>query len=171
MAGKTNLNQLSRRKFIRRSAVAVLPWVAAGGVLAGPKKSAAPGNMTLRIDKIVMHETPQSDGWFICIEAAVGEIRRRFHVAGDDYHGKEVAISTDLALPGVRSGQKCAFVCQLDDTDENVCGDGVDNRSTGSFIVSARGSQGFKPEDNWSYTLHWSLRPSTGSRDAALRAK
>jgi hypothetical protein len=171
MAGKTNLNQLSRRKFIRRSAVAVSLWVAAGGVRAALEKSNTSANKTLRIDKIVMHETPQSTGWFICFEATVGEARHRFHVAGEDHHGREVAISADLALPGVRSGQKCVFVCQLDDTDENVCGDGVDNRSTGSFIVSARGSQDFKPEDNWSYTLYWSLHPSASRPDATRRAK
>jgi len=63
-----------------------------------------------------------------------------------------------LELPNTRTGQKCGFKLQLDDTDEDACTDEVDNRSTGEFIVSEKGAQAFKPEDNWRYTVRWHLK-------------
>ena len=46
--------------------------------------------------------------------------------------------------------------------DLDVAGDEItdemDNKSTGSFTVSSSGSQTFKPEDGWSYTIYWHLK-------------
>jgi hypothetical protein len=48
---------------------------------------------------------------------------------------------------------------QLDDVDTDACTDSADNRSTGEFSVSERGSQSYKPEDNWRYIIRWHLKP------------
>jgi hypothetical protein len=46
----------------------------------------------------------------------------------------------------------------LDDVDDDACTDEVDNRSAGEFIISERGSQSYKPEANWRYTVRWHLK-------------
>jgi len=69
-----------------------------------------------------------------------------------------VTIPVALEVPKMSAGKKCTFTLQLDDIDDDACGDEPDNRSTGEFTVSERGSQPYKPEDNWRYTIRWHLK-------------
>ena len=113
---------------------------------------------TLVIDEIEMADTPQGSTWYLCFEATVEGVTRRYHVEGKGYDKNQVTVPLALELPNTRAGQKCGFKLQLDDTDEDACTDEVDNRSTGEFIVSEKGAQAFKPEDNWRYTVRWHLK-------------
>jgi hypothetical protein len=112
----------------------------------------------LVIDEIEMLDTPQSATWFLCLEAKVEGVSRRYHLEGKGYDKNQVTIPVGLELPQVRAGQKCSFKLQLDDMDEDVCTEEVDNRSTGEFTVSEKGTQTYKPEDNWRYTVRWHLK-------------
>jgi hypothetical protein len=47
---------------------------------------------------------------------------------------------------------------QLDDIDGDACSDEPDNRSNGEFTVSEKGSQTFKPANDWNYTIRWHLK-------------
>ena len=47
---------------------------------------------------------------------------------------------------------------KLDDVAGDEITDEMDNRSTGSFTATSSGSQNFKPEDGWSYTIYWHLK-------------
>jgi len=119
----------------------------------------SPTAQTLVIDEIEMADTPQSTTWFVCLEAKTPDgTSHRYYVAGKGYDKKQVTIPVGLELPKAKTGQKCSFTLQLDDIDDDACGDEPDNRSTGEFIVSERGSQSFKPEDHWRYTIRWHLR-------------
>jgi len=42
--------------------------------------------------------------------------------------------------------------------DDDACGDEPDNRTTGEFTVSERGSQSYKPDDHWRFTVRWHLK-------------
>ncbi len=119
-------------------------------------KTTAQGG-TLVIDEIEMANTPQAT-WFICFEAKIGDTSRRYYVEGKEYTKNQVTIPTALELPKVQAGQKCSFKIQLDDIDGDACSDEPDNRSTGEFTVTDKGSQSFKPEDNWRYTIRWHLK-------------
>ena len=81
-------------------------------------------------------------------------------IANKSYDKTPVTIPLALSLPKVRKGQTCNFVCQLDDVEDDVCTDEIDNKSTGSFIISENGSQTFKPEDTWRYTISRHLKAS-----------
>ena len=119
---------------------------------------AAAETATLVIDEIEMADTPQRATWFLCFEATVGGVTRRYHVAGKGYDKNQVTIPLALEWPKIQPGQKCSFKLQLDDVDEDVTTDEVDNRSTGEFTVSQRGAQAYRPEDDWRYTLRWHLK-------------
>jgi len=115
--------------------------------------------LTLVVDEIEMADTPQSATWFVCFEIKTPDgASHRYHVAGKEFDKKQVTIPVALELPKVNAGQKCSFTLQLDDVDDDACGDAPDNRSAGDFTVSERGSQSYKPEDNWHYTIRWHLK-------------
>lgn len=120
--------------------------------------AAADEPKTLVIDKIVMHKTPQTDEWYLCFDASVGTTTKRFHVPEKTYSKSELTIATDLAIPNVRKSQVCNFVMKLDDVSGDECSDEMDNRSAGSFTVTDSGSQDYKPESAWSYTITWHLK-------------
>jgi hypothetical protein len=113
---------------------------------------------TLVIDEIEMSETPQNATWFLCFEATADGVSRRHHVENKGYSKSKVTIPMALELPKARAGQKCSFTLKLDDVDADVCTDEVDNRSTGELTISERGSQFYKPEANWHYTIRWHLK-------------
>ncbi len=113
---------------------------------------------TLVIDEIEMADTPQSATWFLYLEAKVEGVTSSYHVEGKGYDKNQVTIPMALELPKAKAGQKCSFTLKLDDVDADVCTDEVDNRSTGEFMISNKGVQTFKPEDNWRYTLRWHLK-------------
>jgi hypothetical protein len=46
----------------------------------------------------------------------------------------------------------------MDDVPGDECTEEMDNRSAGNFAVTDSGSQEFKPEDSWRYTIHWHLK-------------
>ena len=113
---------------------------------------------TLVIDEIEMMDTPQAATWFICFEATASGEKRRFYEENKGYEKSQVKIPVNLEVPKVTAGQKCAFKMQLDDVDGDACTDDVDNRSTGEFVASEKGSQSYKPENNWQYTIRWHLK-------------
>jgi hypothetical protein len=112
----------------------------------------------LVIDKIVMHKTPQSAGYYLCFDATVGTTTKRFNIPNKAYEGTEVTIPTALAIPNARAEQTCKFVLKLDDNADDECTEEADNSTNGSFTVTSSGSQTFKPEDGWSYTIYWHLK-------------
>src|SRR5437867_405976 len=113
---------------------------------------------TLVIDEIEMANTPQGATWFFCFEANLGDVKQRYYLPNKGYEKNQVTIPVALELAKARVGQKCSFKMQLDDVDEDACTEEVDNRSTGEFTVSEKGSQAYKPEDNWRYTIRWHLK-------------
>jgi hypothetical protein len=122
------------------------------------KAAATAGGGTLVIDEVEMADTPQSATWFFCFEASIGDVKKRYYVANKGYDKNQVTIPMALELPKAQAGQKVSFKMQLDDVDEDTCTDEMDNRSTGEFMVSEKGSQAFKPESNWRYTIRWHLK-------------
>jgi hypothetical protein len=118
----------------------------------------SPPATTLVIDEIEIADTPQSATWFLCFEANVGGTNSRHYLQNKGYEKNQVTIPLALELPKVRTGQKCSFKLQLDDIDEDVCTDEVDNRSTGEFTATEKGSQTYSPESNWKYTIRWHLK-------------
>src|SRR6266550_2041186 len=122
------------------------------------KAAAGDEAKTLVIDKIVMHTTPQTAEWYLCFEATVGDATRRFNIPNKTYEKEDVTIPTELALANVRKDQTCKFVMKLDDVAGDECTEEMDNKSTGSFTVTDGGSQAFKPEDHWRYTIYWHLK-------------
>jgi len=116
------------------------------------------GGGTLVIDEVQMTATPQSATWYFCIEFKLGDATRRYYVENKGYDKSQVTIPVALELPKAQAGQKVTFKMQLDDIDGDACSDEPDNRSTGEFAVSERGSQSFKPENEWSYTIKWHLK-------------
>ena len=113
---------------------------------------------TLVIDEIEMATTPQVATWFLCFEATVEGVKHRHYLPNKGYEKNQVTIPLALEFPKARAGQKCSFKLQLDDVDDDACTDEVDNRSTGEFTLSEHGSQEYKPESNWRYTLRWHLK-------------
>jgi len=112
---------------------------------------------TLVIDEIEMADTPQSSTWYLCFEADVNGRKARHYTENKGYEKNQVTIPLSLELKA-KPGQKCTFKLQLDDVDGDACTDEVDNRSTGEFTVSERGSQSYKPEDHWRYTIRWHIK-------------
>jgi hypothetical protein len=121
-------------------------------------KESAAGGATLVIDEVVMADTPQSSTWFVCFEAKVEGVTRRYYVANKSFDKNQVTVPVALELPQVKPGQKCSFKLQLDDVDEDACGEEADNSSKGDFTVSEKGTQAYKPEDNWKYTINWHMK-------------
>jgi len=122
------------------------------------KAAAGDEAKTLVIDKIVMHMTPQTAEWYFCFEATVGDSTKRFNIPNKTWEKDEVTIPTELAVANVRKDQTCKFVMKLDDVAGDECSEEMDNKSTGSFTVTESGSQAFKPEDHWRYTIYWHLK-------------
>ncbi len=124
------------------------------------KKAAAAASepKTLYLDKIVMHQTPQVATWFVCFEAKTGGALQRFNVPNQSFDKDNVTIPMDLKIAGVLPGQTCTFKCQLDDVESDVCTDDIDNTSSEKFTVTESGSQEYKPEDHWRYTIYWHLK-------------
>ena len=120
-------------------------------------KSAAEAK-TLIIDEIQMTETPQSATWYLCFEAKVEGVSRRYYVENKGYDKNQVVIPISLEAAKVKPGQKCSFRLQLDDVDGDACGEEADNSSTGEFTVTERGAQTYRPEDHWQYTVRWHLK-------------
>lgn len=113
---------------------------------------------TLVIDKIVMHKSPQSTEYFLCLDVTVGETTKRFNVPDKAYEKDGLTIATDLAIPNVSKDATCKFVMKLDDVAGDECAEEMDNRSAGSFAVTESGSQEYKPESQWRYTVYWHLK-------------
>ena len=113
---------------------------------------------TLVIDEIEMADTPQNSTWFLCFDARVEGVTRTYHLEGKGYNKSQITIPVALELPKIRAGQKCNFTLKLDDVEEDVCSGEVDNKSIGEFTVTEKGTQTYKPEDNWRYTIRWHLK-------------
>lgn len=113
---------------------------------------------TLVIDKIVMNQKLQDAEWYLCFEATVDGVTKRFNLPNHIYSKNELTVEMELAVPNVRPGATCKFVMKMDDVAGDECTEEMDNRSAGSFTVSDSGSQEFKPENAWRYTIHWHLK-------------
>jgi hypothetical protein len=122
------------------------------------KASASAQGGSLVIDEIQMAATPQSATWYFCFEAKLGGVMRRYYIENKGYDKSQVTIPVALELPKALAGQMVKFKMQLDDIDGDACSDEPDNRSNGEFTVSEKGSQTFKPENDWSYTIRWHLK-------------
>lgn len=118
----------------------------------------APVAKTLRVEKVVMHATPQSATWFFCFEAKTDGPMKRFNEPGREYSRSDVTIPMTLELGNIQAGQVCTIKCQLDDVENDVCTDEIDNTMTATFTTSDRGSKEFKPESGWRFTVYWSLK-------------
>ena len=103
-------------------------------------------------------KSPQSTEYYLCLDATVGGATKRFNVPDKTYEKDGVTIATDLTIPNVSKDATCKFVMKLDDVAGDECGEDMDNRSAGSFTVTDRGSQEFKPEGQWRYTIYWQLK-------------
>ena len=115
-------------------------------------------NSTLVIDAIEMADTPQTAIWYLCFEATVDGVKKRHFLPDKGYEKNQVNVPMTLEFPKAHAGQKCSFKLQLDDIEEDTCGDEPDQRSTGEFTVNERGSQTYKPEGNLQYTIRWHLK-------------
>jgi hypothetical protein len=122
------------------------------------RMAAASGNGTLVIDEIEMADTPQTAIWYFCLEATVNGVKKRHFVADKGYDKNQVTIPVGMEFPKADAGQKCSFWMQLDDIEEDTCGGEPDQRSTGEFTLTERGSQTYKPEAKWRYTIRWHLK-------------
>jgi len=121
-------------------------------------KATAQGGGSLVIDEVQMTATPQNATWYFCFEAKAGSVMRRYYIENKGYDKSQVTIPVALEFPKAQPGQKVTFKMQLDDIDGDACSDEPDNRSNGEFTVSEKGSQTFKPENDWSYTIRWHLK-------------
>ena len=122
------------------------------------KMAATAEAKTLVIDKIVMHKSPQSAEYYLCFDVTVGEATKRFNVPDKTYEKDGLTIATDLAIPNVSKDAICKFVLKLDDVAGDECTEEMDNRSASSFTVTESGSQEYKPEGQWRYTVYWHLK-------------
>jgi hypothetical protein len=113
----------------------------------------------LVIDDIQMSDTPQSATYYLCFEASAPGVSRRYYVENKGYDKSQVTIPVALELTNVKPGQKCGFKLQLDDVDGDACGNEADNSSSGEFTINERGSQTYKPEEHWHYTIRWHFAP------------
>lgn len=111
----------------------------------------------LIIEDVLMERTPQSATWFLCFEVTAGPVTQKYHIEDKGYDKTPVTIPLNLTLSGVAKGQKCTFTLKLDDVDGDACGDDADNRSSGDFLAGDKGSQSYKPEEQWRYTVHWRM--------------
>jgi hypothetical protein len=113
--------------------------------------------MDLIIDRLTMHETPQSGTWLFCFMATAGSASGTYHIPDKEYSGDGINIDMGLRLNNVSAGQTCYFRCNLDDDEADVCGDSAEDRSSGSFTANSPGSQSYNPQDDWSYTIYWHM--------------
>ena len=120
-------------------------------------KSGGQAGGTLVIDAIEMADAPQGGTWYICFDVKLGTMTRRYHVENKGFDKNQVTIPVALEIPKAEAGQKCTFKMQLDDVAGDECEE-ADNSSTGEFTISDKGSQTFKPEEHWNYTIRWHLK-------------
>jgi hypothetical protein len=124
---------------------------------AKPLRTPAEGGGTLYIDKIVMHKTPQSGTWRMCIKASADGVDSTFN-PNKEFEDDEITIDTpSLKMRGVRSEVICSFLVHLDDDKNKVCKNTAEDRSTGDFKVhDLSGNPGYEPiKDRWKYTIYW----------------
>ncbi len=127
--------------------------------------------MNLVVDKVIMHFTPQSNGWHLCVQAETADSSATKRVA--DQSGDDLEIPLGLVLTDEAPGAVCTVKVFLDDSYNAVCSNAED-RSKASFTADVNGSKvcSFKgkgagnwysptePNDDdaeWSYTLYWHL--------------
>ena len=120
--------------------------------------SASEEHGSLVIDAIEMQDTPQTAIWYLCFEATIDGVKKRHFVPDKGYEKNQVTIPMAVEFAKARAGQKCSFWLQLDDIEEDTCGGEPDQRSTGEFTISERGSQMYKPEANLRYTIRWHMK-------------
>tara|TARA_B100001105_G_C22247774_1_gene381185 strand:- start:183 stop:608 length:426 start_codon:yes stop_codon:yes gene_type:complete len=114
----------------------------------------------LVIDKLIMHQTPQSGTWLYCFQAkSESESEGVYHIADRTYEGDGITIDMKLRLTDVTRGEKIFIKCRLDDDEADVCAESAEDKSNGEFLAKREGSKQFS-FDNWSYTIFWHLEAS-----------
>lgn len=114
----------------------------------------------LYIDKLIMHQTPQSGTWLFCFQAkSASESEGVFHIPDRTYENDGITIDMKLKLTDVLRGEKISFKCRLDDDEADVCAESAEDKSNGEFLANMEGSKQFS-FDNWSYTIYWHLEKS-----------
>lgn len=114
----------------------------------------------LYIDKLIMHQTPQSGTWLFCFQAkSDSESEGVFHIPDRTYENDGITIDMKLKLSDILRGEKISFKCRLDDDEADVCAESAEDKSNGDFLAKTEGSKQFS-FDNWSYTIYWHLEKS-----------
>jgi hypothetical protein len=111
----------------------------------------------LYIDKLIMHQTPQSGTWLFCFQAkSDSDSESVFHISDKTYENDGITIDMKLKLSDIIRGEKISFKCRLDDDESDVCAESAEDKSNGEFMAKKEGSKQFS-FDNWSYTIYWHL--------------
>lgn len=111
----------------------------------------------LYIDKLIMHQTPQSGTWLFCFQAkSESESEGVFHIPDRTYEKDGITIDMKLKLADVVRGEKVSFKCRLDDDEADVCAESAEDKSNGDFFAKMEGSKQYSFDD-WSYTIYWHL--------------
>jgi hypothetical protein len=112
---------------------------------------------TLIIDKVVMHETPQSGSWLYCFRLQYEDRTVEYHIPGKKFEGDGLSIPMDLRLDKVPVGATVSFTMTLEDDQAKICTSAAEDLCTGLFGVTQRGALRFQTRDDWAFTLYWHI--------------
>jgi hypothetical protein len=136
--------------FISEAAPARLTEMRAAGADAEDGK-------TLIIDKVVVNKTPRSGLWLLCFTVSHGVDEMTFNVPNKQFDGSGVEIVLDVEVPDVRRGDAVRWDMKLDGDQADVCSAEAENKSSGSFKATSRGSKVFSPTGKWSFVIYWHM--------------
>jgi hypothetical protein len=128
--------------------------------------------MELHVTRVVLHETPQAGTWLACLQIFVDDMpSAQYYMPHKEYCGKDVELTPhNLILQDVKVGQKCVLLCQLDDSNEDVCTAKAADRGKAEFeLKEITGTERLaieplpessRAENNvhWTATVSWELR-------------
>jgi hypothetical protein len=119
-------------------------------------KPPLPPEPSLVIDRILMNETPQTGTWLMCFMAVppVGD-QKWFNIPDHEYEKDNITITMNLEVPNIKIGQVMNWVMQLDDDQEDVCGNNVDDRCNGNFTITSSGNKYYYINSEWKFTIYW----------------
>lgn len=114
-----------------------------------------PARRAIVLEKLTMHETPQSGTWLLCFRAIAGADTQQFHQRDQKYSGDNKEIPIDLRLASLPAGGSVELEAFLDDDESDVCTARAEDRMLSTFIPESSGSKTFQRDQDWSYTLSW----------------
>jgi hypothetical protein len=112
---------------------------------------------TLVIDKVVINKTPRDGPWLLCFTVSHGVDEVTFNVPNKQFEGSGVEIALGVEISNVRSGDGVRWDMKLDGDQADVCSVEAENRSSGNFKATLRGSRVFNPTGNWNFVMYWHL--------------